>query len=233
MIFCSYKINCYIVQGERERSLSFLSWIQHALLHQFFYNYNSKIDNRALSDTLGMTLRTVQRLIKKSFEILNTAKAVIKLYETNTRKPQNEQNHRKYPTHRAIDHRCPFLPYSNDGKRHERIWGKKSSVQYRLSASTCLQRVHGVCRDESLRHDRQGNVAFEFSGLKPSTGHFWIVYMSFMEGIFPNCLKIGHVTQFSNLVKKFTLNYRPITTLPVLSNFFWKISPQENDVLHK
>ena len=49
--------------------------------------------------------------------------------------------------------------------------------------------------------------------------------MGIMEGIFPNCLKIGRVIPILKSGKKDQMtNYRPITTLPVLAKVFEKLA---------
>ena len=49
--------------------------------------------------------------------------------------------------------------------------------------------------------------------------------MSIMEGIFPSCLRIGHVLPIFKSGKKDQMtNYRPVTTLPVLAKNLEKIA---------
>ena len=50
-----------------------------------------------------------------------------------------------------------------------------------------------------------------------------LFYMSTPESIFPRCLNIGCVIPIFKSGKKYQLtNYRPITTLPVLTNFVFE-----------
>ena len=53
---------------------------------------------------------------------------------------------------------------------------------------------------------------------------------SFVEGIFPSCLKVDVSYQFSNQVKNIRRRATGQSLLYLSYQFFWEINPQENDL---